>query len=776
MEKESDSKAQNNQRSDITTQKRSTKVFSVFAIVVFLLAVMFLITYIIVVLSLSGDYFGEFSERSASIFFEEDIEKTNALAQVHYENLYEVAERLKYAESKEKVEDIMLSYIGSAQFGDLRYYSQGKAYTAGSSELETENSGHELISALSQSREAGCTEPYFDEALGFDCMAFFVPIRGSAYVDGVLSILPARDIISMESILRDNSDVVILMDKSGKMISAKVSADFAESNNIENNFFSFIAKLASTKENVHEIESTVRLNKKATCTLDTVRGSYTVSVSPVESFDGKMLLVSLCESEGLITPELIYVRHVANISIIAIVFLIIGSVCALFYYRKTQSALTSASYTDHAIGCANAEQFKNTAGSTLKESNQSYAVAVFEIRQFRYISEKLSEGDVNDLLKYIAKVIESLCDARETYGYLGEGRFALLIRYSSERSIRDRARLIEAVSNKHAVFGVSKSKRNFNVGACIAYGTKKSSMQELINYATIACEKAKNDINLPFVVYNEKLNKERAHNDRIEAEMESALANNEFRLFLQPKYNVAGDRIDSAEALVRWFDTKTGDYRFPGEFIGLFETNGFITKLDHFMYIEALKYLSQAAERGEKVVPISVNVSLVTVSADNFLDFYIENKKKYQVGDNFIIIEFTESFAMGDHQKIREMVDTLHANGIRCSLDDFGSGYSSLGVIKNVPFDEVKFDRMFLLDGFDKKHDATMLKTMFELANSLGMRVVQEGVETKEMFDRVVAMGCDVIQGYYYAKAIPVEEYKLFVNTNTSIKYKSRVK
>ena len=254
------------------------------------------------------------------------------------------------------------------------------------------------------------------------------------------------------------------------------------------------------------------------------------------------------------------------------------------------------------------------------------------------------------------------------------------------------------------------------------------------------------------------------------------MKNGDFKLVLQPKYNIKQDQIDSAEALVRWFDHDRADYIFPGEFISLFETNGFIVKLDHYVYLEVLKYFKRAVERGEKIVPISVNVSRVTASADGFLDFYIENKKKYGIGDGFLMLEFTESFAVDDNDNILHIVETLHKNGIGCSLDDFGSGFSSFNVLKNIPFDELKLDRCFIDAGYNASNDDIMLKSVVDLAKTLGMRIVQEGVETEAMFEKVKSFGCEVMQGYYYAKAISLEEYRIFIDTNTSIVYKSKVK
>jgi EAL domain-containing protein (putative c-di-GMP-specific phosphodiesterase class I) len=169
-------------------------------------------------------------------------------------------------------------------------------------------------------------------------------------------------------------------------------------------------------------------------------------------------------------------------------------------------------------------------------------------------------------------------------------------------------------------------------------------------------------------------------------------------------------------------------------------------------------------------------VSRVTVSQPDFLTFYIENKKKYNIADGFLMLEITESFAFEENVSIKEVVDKLHKNGIKCSLDDFGAGYTSFNVLKSIPFDELKLDRCFVEQGENPEKDEIVLKTVIDLFKSLGITIVQEGVETEEMLNRVKAFGCDVAQGYYYAKAIRMEEYRIFIDTNTSIVYKSKVK
>jgi EAL domain-containing protein (putative c-di-GMP-specific phosphodiesterase class I) len=146
------------------------------------------------------------------------------------------------------------------------------------------------------------------------------------------------------------------------------------------------------------------------------------------------------------------------------------------------------------------------------------------------------------------------------------------------------------------------------------------------------------------------------------------------------------------------------------------------------------------------------------------------------VDDGLITLEFTESYATDDYEKLSQIVVELHEGGLRCSIDDFGVGYSSFRILKDLQMDELKLDRLFLSKGVDYQRDDMIITTITELARNCGMTVVMEGVETKNMYDRVVRMGIGVIQGYYYAKAIPLEEFKIFVKSNTSIRYKAVVK
>ena len=740
----------------------------------FLVVAVFLFFYLIAVVAGCQDFFNDSAEKNATIYLEEDIKRANALVDVHYENLYEIADRLEYAKSREEVEAVVESYIGSEVFGDLRYYSQGKAYAANGSTVVEETSGKEYIDSLSSSNFKGASPVYYDKYTELDCIAFFVPVRGSAFVDGILSILPARNIISVGEVINDKASVVAIIDPSGKSLSDTYAEGFEES--VGNNFYEFIDRITHNKTDSLGISEAALKGEKASFSVSTAQMDYTIAISPLSGFDNNLLLVSMSETEGLIAPELIYIRHIINLLVIALAALLVSFVFAALYQRKTKLELAVATLVDHKLDCPNAESFRLRVKDLILMRRRRYSVVVLSIRNFIYFKEQLGETDSTEVLHAFANVIETLSKREECYGYAGEGKFFVLMINANSHSVGDKIKLIETIVNRNELLVERGIKIRFAAGVYNVSSGYRRTVQEMIDCANTACGYSEASPNLPYSLFTEEVKSEIEKNEKIEAMMENALATREFRLFLQPKYDVKHDCVHSAEALVRWFDTKKGEYLFPGDFIPLFETNGFIVKLDHFVYIEVLEYLSSAASKGEKVVPIAVNVSRVTATSPDFINFYVGNKKKYGIPDGFITLELTESFAMEDYEKISGIITALHNGGMRLSIDDFGSGYSSFSILKQVSVDELKLDSVFMKRGIDIKRDDKLHATMVDLAKSMGMSVVQEGVETKELFDKVVAMGCDVIQGYYYAKAISLEEFKIFITTNTSIKYKSLVK
>ena len=744
--------------------------------IILLLLLAFLCIYLFSVVYSASDFFAESTESNALLRLEEDLAATEKLAAQHYTNLQQIADKLASAQRKEEAVAVLSSYAGSPIFGSLRYYVDDTAYSHDGAAVESEvNDEIELFAAA---RRQGAIL-FFDGVMEQECVAFFLPVRSSSFVDGVLSVVPIRDretgleLLDLAAVRGKDCDALLLVGRNDRVLLYDTAKGFST---IGSDVQTFLADFMAAKEESAVVIDALHKGLRHTRSVQALNGEqYSISCIPIGALGDAVMLLNISKNDALIANEMVFIRHIVVVLIVAGAAFVAVLIYSFLYHKQAKKALSTAMLTDADIECPNAEQFRRDAIDVVYTGRRAYALLYYQLRRHHHIIETLGEQKANEIFRFVAKVFESFCTPGETYGYAGEGNFLLLHYYQSEKQLGEKIRLLEAVINKSDLVKSLGVSVKFNVGVYLTSQGRRT-VPQMIECATLAAQSAKAGSSRTYILYTEEVNEEIEKNEHIEAQMEDALASGEFKLFLQPKYNVKYDRIDSAEALVRWFDPAKGEYRFPAAFIGLFETNGFIVKLDHFIYLEVLKYMSHAAERGEKIVPISVNVSRVTAIDDDFLEFYIGNKKKYQIGDQFLTLELTESFAMENYEKLVDIVNRLHENGIRCSIDDFGLGYSSFNTIKQIPIDELKLDRLFLTQGLDRERDDKIIRTIVQLAKDIRVDIVQEGVETEEMFNRVVAMGCEVIQGYYYAKAIPVEEYRIFLNSNTSIKYKAKVK
>ena len=246
---------------------------------------------------------------------------------------------------------------------------------------------------------------------------------------------------------------------------------------------------------------------------------------------------------------------------------------------------------------------------------------------------------------------------------------------------------------------------------------------------------------------------------RVEDDMDRALAANEFKVYLQPKYSTKKEELSAAEALVRWIHPEFG-FVSPAKFIPIFERNGFITKLDDYMLTEVSRLQATWMEQGKKLVPISVNVSRAHFTSPDLAEHICSIVDEYKVPHEFIELELTESAFFDDKQTLLDTVKKLKEFGFKVSMDDFGAGYSSLNSLKELPLDIIKLDAQFFRDIEDKKRADLIVCDTIKLAKKLGMQIVAEGIETREQVDFLAGQHCDLIQGFYFAKPLPVAEFE----------------
>ena len=245
----------------------------------------------------------------------------------------------------------------------------------------------------------------------------------------------------------------------------------------------------------------------------------------------------------------------------------------------------------------------------------------------------------------------------------------------------------------------------------------------------------------------------------------TALEQGEFFHLVQPKYDVTGTRVLGGEALVRW-SRPDESIVGPDEFIPLFEQNGFILRLDEFVFESVCRNLRARLDAGLPVVPISVNVSRLHLHRPDFLSTYVRIKDEHGIPDGLCELELTESIVIEDLHGMFDIMEGMRRAGFRCAIDDFGSGQSSLNVLKDLPADVLKLDRDFLLEGSLPGTEETVVRTVITMAKELRMDTVMEGVETPKQLAFLRTTACDMVQGFVFSRPVPPEEFYRLLDEN----------
>ena len=242
--------------------------------------------------------------------------------------------------------------------------------------------------------------------------------------------------------------------------------------------------------------------------------------------------------------------------------------------------------------------------------------------------------------------------------------------------------------------------------------------------------------------------------------MESAIQNQEFKIVYQPKIELKTNKVSSCEALVRWY--RNGIYISPSKFIPLFEKNRFIIKLDKYIFKQVCKDIKIINEKIKttNIINFSINISKEHFAYENFIEEYIKIIKQTNVPINIIELEITESASEYKGINLAKIIENLKNKGFKIALDDFGTGYSSLSMLQELNIDTLKIDKSFI----DKLETNSIIKYIIEMSKDLNIKTVAEGVEKKEQVEFLKKMGCDMVQGYYYAKPLNLNEFINYMN------------
>ena len=414
---------------------------------------------------------------------------------------------------------------------------------------------------------------------------------------------------------------------------------------------------------------------------------------------------------------------------------------------------------DMQTGLPNIETFKKNVASLCKENPQTqFVICIGDINKFNIINDLYGYEIGNEVLSYIALAVQIIAGKHGTYARFSGGTFAMCIP-STENALNE---LFKNTSFPCSHLGVDFPV-TMRFGLCNV-GYNNESIDRIINFASFAMNKANDKSLNTYCFYNEQMRENLLLEATITSQMRKALENEEFTLYFQPQYNHSSGTMVGAEVLCRWIQSD-GTVISPGVFIPIFEKNGFIKELDQYIWRKSFETIRHWIDEGEELVPLSVNISRISLETDEIIDVIAGLKEEYKISTHLLHFEITESAYINDQAQLIRRINEIRNLGFAIAMDDFGSGYSSLNTLKNMPIDILKLDMGFLRGNQNMDKGGNIISSLIRMAQDLDLSTVAEGVETISQADYLKSVGCDVVQGFLYAKPMPENQFEDLVET-----------
>lgn len=417
---------------------------------------------------------------------------------------------------------------------------------------------------------------------------------------------------------------------------------------------------------------------------------------------------------------------------------------------KANKKIIRLLYEDTITGHGNYNKFMRDMKKRLPLAEYKYALIYVDINNFKYINDAFGYETGNEMLKVFSGIIKSSIGQDDLFSRIFADNFILLIHYKDEKSLEQLIKKFRSEA-QHFMDELGVIYRlTMSCGVYIV-DSDLTSVDKLVNRSRYANEQAKRQGGQAIVYYYDDIMSSMMREKELEAMMEKALKEGQFVPYYQAQYYAADESLAGAEALVRWVHPDQGMIQ-PGEFIPLFEKNGFIVKMDLAMFDSVCRQMRIWMDQGIQVCPVACNFSRLHLYDEGFPNQLKIIADKYQIPTSLLTVEITESVAMQNMDDFLFCMTKLKEYGFGISIDDFGTGYSSLGVLQKLEIDELKLDQIFQLGGSVTDKDKILIELIIEAAHKLNLRVVCEGVETQEQALYMKRIGCDIIQGYLYSK------------------------
>ena len=408
---------------------------------------------------------------------------------------------------------------------------------------------------------------------------------------------------------------------------------------------------------------------------------------------------------------------------------------------------------DALTGIYNREAFYEKTVELLQQnSGMRYNLLYFDINCFKIINDLFHVETGNLILKTAGTYFKTITEGIGLAGHMEADHFAVCM----PDDMLDIDILLEGIDN--AIFSLGIKNNILFYAGIYSVDDVLLPVDQMCDRAHMALNTIKGRYKTRYAYYDEKMRETLLEEQMMLREMEFALSEGQFCVYYQPVYSIKAGRAVSAEALVRWRHPAAGLIP-PVRFVPLFERNGFVVRLDRFAWEDVCRMLSSRIRAGLPVVPVSVNVSRLNFYDSDFCDTVVSLLKKYDLDPSLLRLEITESAYTDNPTQLMNVLKKLQSLGLKILMDDFGSGYSSLNMLRNLAVDILKIDMSFVRDLENSQRAPAILRRVVEMAHDLRMGIVVEGVETKAQLDFLSSIGCDKIQGYYFAKPMPQKDF-----------------
>ncbi|HBG1231270.1 TPA: EAL domain-containing protein [Clostridioides difficile] len=452
-------------------------------------------------------------------------------------------------------------------------------------------------------------------------------------------------------------------------------------------------------------------------------------------------------------------EQIINRAIYAVLFIILIFIAIIFYIiyikKSNEKEILSLAYEDKVTHIGNQNKFyRECSKYLLDKPSLNYIIVYFDINNFKMINDTFGYEFGDNLLITIAKALKEELTEGEVYARLSSDYFAIFCDYKNGKN--KLIRKIDSIRNNIE----SNLSIVFEISLCVGiYFVEEGEVdiQKAVNKANMARSVAKGK-NINYAIYNEDVRNKLSEESMILDDIKIALVKNQFEVYYQPKFSLVTGEMIGSETLIRWNHPEHG-FISPAVFIPIAEKSKLILKIGRFVFERVCNDLSEWKKQGKKIVPVSINLSRVELYQPDIVKFINKTIQMYNLSSDLIEIEITETVAINELNILKNVLNELRKYGFSISMDDFGTGYSSISCLRDMPIDILKLDKSFLNGIEHDERSRNIAKSIVSLAKSLDLVVIIEGVESKEQAELMKQFGCDLVQGFYFARPMPAKNF-----------------